>query len=242
MSVQGGIGAGREEPRRKGMKVRWFGQAAFLVSGERHTVCIDPFGTVTPSRGMRFDYPPIRDVTADLVLVTHEHMDHNGVEAIQGSPQVVRSTAGTFDTGVGTVVAVASEHDDVAGTRRGPNTIFVLSLDGLRICHAGDFGQAQLRDEQAQCIGRPDLLFLPVGGGPTVDAKRARAIVARLRPRWVVPMHYRTRAISFLEPADAFMDLFPVAAVHRQREPSFDTAWLPAGDAQPQIVVPAVAG
>ena len=90
------------------------------------------------------------------------------------------------------VVAVASEHDDVAGTKRGPNTIFRFTLDGLRVCHFGDFGQSALRPEQQQAIGEVDVLFLPVGGGPTVGGESAAAIVRALRPRLVVPMHYRT--------------------------------------------------
>jgi L-ascorbate metabolism protein UlaG (beta-lactamase superfamily) len=189
------------------MQIRWYGQSAFRLTGER-TVFIDPFGPMEglAARGMRFEYPAIEGVEADLLLVTHEHGDHNGVEFIGGSPQVVRSTTGTFESPVGEVVAVASEHDDVAGTKRGRNTIFCFSLDGVRVCHFGDFGQAALRPEQQAAIGEVDVLFLPVGDGPTVGGEAAAAIVRALRPRLVVPMHYRTEAISFLEPPDAFLD------------------------------------
>jgi L-ascorbate metabolism protein UlaG (beta-lactamase superfamily) len=129
----------------------------------------------------------------------------NAAEAVGGSPQILRSTAGTFDSPVGTVIAVASEHDAAAGTERGPNTVFCFALDGLRLCHFGDFGQAGLRDEQARAIGDVDVLFLPVGGGPTIGADAAAAIVRELRPRLVVPMHYRTPAVNFLEPPDSFL-------------------------------------
>jgi L-ascorbate metabolism protein UlaG (beta-lactamase superfamily) len=89
---------------------------------------------------------------------------------------------------------------------RGPNTIFCFAFDGLRVCHFGDFGQAELRAEQRQAIGEVDVLFLPVGDGPTVGGERAAAIVRTLRPRLVVPMHYRTDAVNFLEPPDAFLE------------------------------------
>lgn len=157
-------------------------------------------------RGIRFDYPPIENVQTDVLLITHEHGDHNAVEAVGGSPQILRSTAGTFESPLGTVVAVASEHDDAGGTERGPNTIFCFGLDGLRLCHFGDFGQAVLRDEQALAIGEVDVLFIPVGGGPTIGAEQAAAIVRELQPRLVVPMHFRTEAVNFLEPPDAFLD------------------------------------
>jgi L-ascorbate metabolism protein UlaG (beta-lactamase superfamily) len=220
------------------MRVDWYGQAAFHLTGRDGTVFIDPIGEI-PGRaasGITFDYPAPDRVSADLVLVTHEHFDHNGVDTIGGDPAVLRSTAGRLESPFGEVVAIASEHDEAAGTERGPNTIFVFDLDGLRIAHFGDFGQRALRDEQATAVGQVDLMFLPVGDGPTIGAEQAAAIVERLTPRWVVPMHYRTHRISFLEPADAFLDAMP--HVHRAEETGFDTDSLPSE--RPLVVVPAV--
>lgn len=188
------------------MRIRWFGQSAFLLTGSR-SVFIDPFGDMgdaVRARGMQFVYPAI-EAEADLLLVTHEHADHNGVEAIGGSPVTIRSTAGRFESPVGEVVGIASEHDDVAGTRRGPNTIFRFELDGVRVCHLGDFGQAALRPEQRDAIGEVDVLFVPAGGGPTVGGESAAAVVRAIAPRLVVPMHYRTEAINFLDPPDEFV-------------------------------------
>jgi L-ascorbate metabolism protein UlaG (beta-lactamase superfamily) len=189
------------------MRIQWFGQSAFLIEAEQ-TVFIDPFGAMEglTERGMQFDYPPVENVQADLLLVTHEHADHNAVDAIGGSPQIIRSTAGTFESSIGEVVAIASEHDDVAGSQRGPNTIFRFTLGGVPLCHFGDFGQAQLRIEQQRAIGEVDVLFLPVGGGPTVGGEAAAAIVRALQPRLVVAMHYHTEAVNFLDPPDAFLD------------------------------------
>jgi L-ascorbate metabolism protein UlaG (beta-lactamase superfamily) len=169
------------------------------------------------------------------VLVTHEHLDHNGVEAVSGDPAVLRSTAGRLASPIGDVVAIASEHDAAAGTERGPNTIFSFELDGIRVAHFGDFGQRALRDEQAAAVGSPDLLFLPIGGGPTIGAEQAAQIVEQLGPRWVVPMHYRTERVNFLEPPDAFFDRIP--NVKRLGEQEFDTAELD-GD-RPLVVAPA---
>jgi L-ascorbate metabolism protein UlaG (beta-lactamase superfamily) len=221
------------------MRVEWYGQSAFHLSAGEQPVAIDPFADMSAmaaGRGMQFDYPPIVDVAADLLLVTHEHADHNGVEAITGDPTIVRSTAGTFESPIGEITAIASEHDEQAGTARGPNTIFVFALDGLRVSHFGDFGQRVLREEQAAAVGELDLLIIPVGGGPTIGAAQASLIVERLSPRWVVPMHYRTSRINFLEPVDDFLERFE--HVQQLSEPVFDTASLPATDG-PLIVVPA---
>ncbi len=221
------------------MQVEWYGQSAFRLSGAQQAVFVDPFGDMSvlaASRGLQFEYPPIEGVEADLVLVTHEHLDHNAVEAIAGSPPVLRSTAGRLESPVGEVVAVASEHDAAAGTERGPNSIFLFELDGIRSCHFGDFGQRELREEQAAAIGPVDLLFVPVGGGPTIGGEGAEAICERLRPRWVVPMHYRTPRIGFLDTADDFLARMP--DVERLVSPRFDTAELSAGGT-PLAVVPA---
>lgn len=220
------------------MRIQWYGQSAFALTGADASVFIDPFGDMSPlaGRGIQFDYPPIEGVDAELVLVTHEHLDHNAVEAIGGEPTIVRSTAGRLESPIGEVVAIASEHDAAAGTERGPNTIFVFSLDGTRIAHFGDFGQAVLRDEQAGAIGELDLAILPVGGGPTIDAAQAKAIVDRLNPRWVVPMHYRTPRIEFLDTLDAFVGMFD--DVRRLPEPGFELEDLQDGEA-PVAVVPA---
>ena len=190
------------------MRVRWFGQSAFLLSGSKRVV-IDPFGEMTArlaARGMTFRHPAVAGVAADLVLVTHEHSDHNGLDGVEGSPTVIRSTAGTIDSPVGEIVAIASEHDERAGVQRGPNTIFRFTLDGLTVCHLGDLGQRSLRPEQQAEIGPVDLLFVPVGGGPTIGAAEAAAVVRALRPGVVVPMHYGSEAIDFLEPPDAFVE------------------------------------
>jgi L-ascorbate metabolism protein UlaG (beta-lactamase superfamily) len=172
------------------MIIRWHGQSAYTLTGSEHTIAIDPFGPFPPEVAARitFDYPPIEPHPAHLLLVTHEHRDHNAVEAISGDLHLVRSTAGRFETPVGDVVAIASEHDDAAGTARGPNTIFAFTLDGVRIAHFGDFGQTGLRAEQRAAIGEVDLLFIPVGGGPTIGAAVAAEIVRDLAPAHAIPM------------------------------------------------------
>jgi L-ascorbate metabolism protein UlaG (beta-lactamase superfamily) len=192
------------------VKLRWYGQSAFLLDGEQHRVFIDPFGDVggaAPARsGWSWPFPQIEGVEADVLLVTHDHLDHNGVEAIGGDPLVL-DRAGTHESPIGEVVGIASEHDAVAGTQRGPNTIFRFSLDGTTFAHFGDFGQQGLRPEQREALGDVDVLILPVGGGPTIEAGAAAELVRQVQPSLVVAMHYRTPGgLDFLDPPDAFLE------------------------------------
>ncbi|HEX4343986.1 MAG TPA: MBL fold metallo-hydrolase [Solirubrobacteraceae bacterium] len=219
------------------MQVEWYGQSAFALRDSGTTVFIDPFGDMSAAaaRGMTFDYPPISGVEADVLLVTHEHMDHNGVETIGGSPETLRSTAGRLQSKIGEVLAVASEHDEAAGTQRGPNTLFAFTFGGVRVAHLGDLGQRALRAEQLEALGTVDLLFVPIGDGPTIGAEQATTVAEQLGARWIVPMHYRTERISFLEPNDAFLAAAPRVA--RLQTPIFELDELGDG---PLVVVPAV--
>jgi L-ascorbate metabolism protein UlaG (beta-lactamase superfamily) len=211
------IGGGRR------MQVTWYGQSAFALAAGGRRVFVDPFGSMeTARRGITWSYPAIADAAADLLLVTHEHADHNAVEVVTGVRQTIRSTAGTFDSPVGRVVGIVSEHDAVAGTVRGANVIYVFELGGIRVCHLGDFGQAELRTAQRAAMGKIDMLFVPVGGLATIDGRAAAALVDELEPSWVVPMHYRTPAISFLEPVDDFLQAVQGEIVTLARS-SFDT-------------------
>jgi L-ascorbate metabolism protein UlaG (beta-lactamase superfamily) len=220
------------------MQVEWFGQSAFRLSDGATTIFIDPFADMTSlrDRGMRWDYPAIAGIDADLLLVTHEHLDHNGVESVGGDPVTHRSTAGRLDSPIGEVVAIASEHDEAAGTERGANTIYVFSFGGRRVAHLGDLGQRSLRGEQLRALGRVDVLFVPVGGGPTIGAQQASEIAAAVGASVVVPMHYRTERIDFLEPVDALVEL--AGGAQRLPSPVFELDALPAGES-PLVVVPA---
>ncbi|MDO8213490.1 MBL fold metallo-hydrolase [Conexibacter sp. CPCC 206217] len=220
------------------MQVEWHGQSAFRLSEGDTTVFVDPFGDMSAAaaRGIRWEYPPISGVGADVLIVTHEHSDHTGVEGISGDPVTVRSTPGRHETPIGEVVAIASEHDDAAGTERGANTLVAFTLGGVRVAHLGDLGQRALRPEQARALGTVDLLFVPVGGGPTIGAETATRIAALTGARVIVPMHYRTERISFLDPVDGFVERSQ--RVERLSGSTFELDALPGGDG-PLVVVPA---
>ena len=221
------------------MRVSWHGQSAFTLDGDAATVFIDPWGDMSAAasgRGVEWGYPEIAAAAVDLLIVTHEHIDHNGVEKIDGEPTLVRSQAGTHESPLGQVVAIASEHDGVAGTERGPNTIVVFELDGIRVAHLGDFGQPALRPEQRAHLEGIDLLFVPVGGGFTINGATAAGIATELGASWVVPMHYRTAKINFLDDETDFVEAMP--SVVRFESSYFDTGDLERG-AEPTAIIPA---
>jgi len=172
------------------VKITCYGHAFFVLEGERGpTLAIDPFDA---SVGYR-----VPSVTADIVLASHGHFDHANVDAIGGDPTVLVGAEGLgrHELKGAVVTGVPSKHyDDPASAARGDNTIYVIELDGLRVCHAGDLGHV-LGKDAAAAIGAVDLLMVPVGGFFTIDARKADAVVDRLAPRIVIPMHYRVPGI-----------------------------------------------
>ncbi len=175
------------------MKVRWLGHASFLITSEKGTrIITDPYES--GGFGGSVKYGPIKE-EADIVVVSHDHADHNYLGDIKGSPQVVRG-AGTHRVGEIELKGVPAHHDTSLGRERGNITMTVFTVDGIRVCHVGDLGH-QPTDQQLADLGLVDVLLVPVGGFYTIDATEATHLVERMAPRVVIPMHFRTDKCLF---------------------------------------------
>ncbi|MFC2066530.1 MBL fold metallo-hydrolase [Chloroflexota bacterium] len=170
------------------MKIKWLGHASFLITSEAGTrIITDPYAIDD-----RLKYGEIRE-SAGIVTVSHEHGDHNNVAAVQSSPEAVRGDAevkGIKFKGIPTY------HDDAEGSKRGNNIIHCFEVDGVKICHLGDLGH-ELTDKQVAGLGKVDVLLIPVGGFYTIDATTASRICDRLKPRVIIPMHFKNSKCNF---------------------------------------------
>lgn len=185
----GWVGLADEAVAADQTRVQWFGQSFFQLTASNGTrVVIDPFDNTF------FSYPIPKGLTADVVLVTHEHADHSNVGIVADSPFTLRSQKGVgrFNFRSVTFTGTAAFHDEAQGAERGRDTVYSFELDGVRFCHVGDLG-CLLTDEQIKNIGPVDVLLLPVGGFFTLDVAKLDRLVAQLNPRVVVPMHFKTR-------------------------------------------------
>jgi len=175
------------------MKVKWYGHASFLItSGKGLKIITDPYEP--GSFGGAIAYGKIPDV-ADIVLVSHDHADHNHVAGLPGKPQIVKGV-GFHKAKDLEVRGISAYHDERKGAERGQNTIFCFTLDGLRVCHLGDLGHVPT-EEEAQQIGAVDLLLMPVGGVYTIDPSQATLTGQKLNPRVIIPMHFKTPRCGF---------------------------------------------
>lgn len=179
------------------MEITWFGHSLFRIVDSRGRIVVcDPF-----DESIGYKKPKIK---ADVVLISHDHYDHNNARAIQGNPAVIRGLGLHRACGM-EFKGILCHHDSQGGRLRGEITVFCFSMDGIRLCHLGDLGHILSKDEVRE-IGPVDVLFVPVGGIFTLDARGANKVTEQLNPRVVIPMHYQTRSLSFdLEPVDRFL-------------------------------------
>ena len=167
------------------MKIKYLGHSSFVITSDSGVkIIIDPYEAGGP-----LGYGEIKE-SADVVIVSHDHFDHNNVAAVRGNPELVRGAVTANIKGI-EFRGIPSYHDDAGGRQRGKNTIFCFEVDGIRVCHLGDLGH-QLNSQQVADLGKVDILLIPVGGSVTIDAKVAGQIGDKLAPRVIIPMHYRT--------------------------------------------------
>jgi L-ascorbate metabolism protein UlaG (beta-lactamase superfamily) len=165
------------------MKIKWLGHASFLITSDTGVKIItDPY---EPILGM--NYKPI-DEFADIVTVSHGHSDHNNIAAVRGNPQVIDESTPVEMKGI-KISGIDTFHDSSGGNERGPNIIYCMEVDGIKICHLGDLGH-MLSDRQVAAIGKVDVLMAPVGGNFTIDAGTADVVIEKLKPAVVMPMHF----------------------------------------------------
>ena len=175
------------------MKVKWYGHSAFLLTSDQGFKMItDPYEP--GGFGGAIAYGRIPD-EAHVVLVSHDHADHNYVKGLSGKPTVVKN-AGIHSLKNLEVRGIPAYHDEGQGSQRGGNTIFCFALDGLQICHLGDLGHIPT-EQQIKQIVPVDLLFLPVGGVYTIDPAQATLTAQKLNPRVIIPMHFKTPRCGF---------------------------------------------
>jgi L-ascorbate metabolism protein UlaG (beta-lactamase superfamily) len=151
------------------------------VRGQNLTVVFDPFG------GIGLPEPKAK---ANVVLCSHSHPDHNNAKPVLKEGGVtLEGFVGAKDVEGIPVKGVATLHDAAGGSQRGKNSVYIIRLDGLRLCHLGDLGH-DLTPEQAKEIGKVDVLFTPVAGGATMGPDVAWSVITKLDPRVIIPMHY----------------------------------------------------
>ena len=201
------------------MDITWLGHSCFKLRGSKATVITDPY---SPNLGYSLGKP-----TANIVTVSHQHEGHSFVQGVGGEPRPVTGP-GEYEISGVLIIGIGTFHDRERGKSRGRNTVYVMEIDEVSVCHLGDLGHV-LTSEQVEEIDDVDVLLLPVGGVSTIDAPMAAEVVRQLEPKVVIPMHYNTETLNReLEPVDRFLKEIGVKEVSPEPKVSFTKSNLPA--------------
>ncbi len=206
------------------MKIKWYGHAAFLITSDQGIkIILDPYEP--GAFGGQLSYGKIKD-QADIALTSHDHADHNDTKSLPGSPQVIKGSGPKTIKGI-PIKGISTYHDPSKGSERGANTIFNLRVDGIQVCHLGDLGHI-LSEKELKEIGPVDILLIPVGGFFTIDAKEATRVADQIKPKVLIPMHFKTDKCGFpIAPVEDFLKGKPAPKRAETSETTLDKASLP---------------
>lgn len=199
------------------MKIEWLGHSSFkLTESTGVSVVTDPYEE--DKVGIKFP-----KVSADVVTISHNHFDHNCLDALE-SYNVVVDTVGVNEIDGVEISGFRSYHDEKKGALRGKNIVYRIRMDGVETCHLGDIGE-ELSPMLAELIGSINILLIPVGGRFTINAEQAKEYVDLLMPDVVIPMHYMMEGYhTEFDELDEFLDLFPKKSIEyvEENEIQFD--------------------
>lgn len=182
------------------MDITYIGHSCFLIKGKECTLVVDPYNP----EHVGYKIPKL---SADAVLISHNHPDHSYPEAVSDY-RILIDSPGEYEVAGATILGYKTYHDSKEGRERGGNTVFLICIDGINILHLGDLGHP-LSDEVLSELPDISVLLIPVGGKYTIDGETAAKTISSIEPIFVVPMHYATPDLKFekdLDSLDKFLD------------------------------------
>lgn len=202
------------------LQIRWHGHSCWEITNEI-TIVTDPHDG--KSIGI-----PSPSTSGDIILVSHDHYDHNsGVKIVEKDDSKIITDGRKRTIENAEIIGFESYHDEVKGAKRGNNIMFKFLLDGIIFCHLGDLGH-ELDSETINKIGEVDILFIPIGGTFTVNDKQAWNIIKKIKPRIIVPMHYKIGGLSLpIAGPESFLEKSKCKVIHVGNEIDIEKEDLP---------------
>jgi L-ascorbate metabolism protein UlaG (beta-lactamase superfamily) len=206
------------------MEISWLGHSCFQLLGKNVTLITDPFSPQLEHS--------LGKINAPIVTISHNHPGHNFAGGVDGDPRIVRGP-GEYEISDVLITGVASYHDNKHGQELGRNTIYVIHMDDLIVCHLGDLGHI-LQEEQLEEVADADVLLIPIGGQHTINATQAAEVISQVEPHIVIPMHYSPSIGDVPNPLDKFCREMGIEALNPQPKLSITHSALPA---ETQVVI-----
>ena len=206
------------------MEISWLGHSCFQLRGKNVTLITDPFSPQLEHS--------LGKINAPIVTISHNHPGHNFTGGVDGDPRIVRGP-GEYEISDVLITGVASYHDNKHGQELGRNTIYVIHMDDLIVCHLGDLGHI-LQEEQLEEVADADVLLIPIGGQHTINATQAAEVISQVEPHIVIPMHYSPSIDDAPNPLDKFCREMGIEALNPQPKLSISRNALPT---ETQVII-----
>jgi L-ascorbate metabolism protein UlaG (beta-lactamase superfamily) len=185
-------------------EITWLGHACFRIRGREAVVLTDP---VSPESGYDIGTP-----SADIVTVSHDHKNHSALDIVRPGFRAITGP-GEYEIRDVFIRGIRTYHDAEHGEKLGKNTVYLIEMEDLLICHLGDLGHP-LTEEQSESMSSVDVLIVPIGGGPTIDSTAAAELVGQIEPAVVIPMQYQTELGDLdREPLEPFLKKFGITDI-----------------------------
>lgn len=206
------------------MEISWLGHSCFQLRGKNVSLITDPFSP-QPQHSLG-------KLSAPIVTISHDHAGHNYVAGVAGNPRVVRGP-GEYEISDVLITGVAAYHDNKHGQERGRNTIYVIHMDDIVICHLGDLGHV-LQEEQLEAVADADVLLIPISGTQTINAAQAAEVISQVEPHIIIPMHYHFASGDAPDPLHKFCREMGIETMNTQSKLVVMRSTIPA---ETQVVI-----
>jgi L-ascorbate metabolism protein UlaG (beta-lactamase superfamily) len=200
-------------------KLTYLSHSGWLLECGNHTIVIDPFLEGNPMAKVKPS-----DIKADFIIVTHAHGDHLGdsisiakannatiitnfeianycsAKGVNAHPLHI---GGACEFPFGKVKLTIAWHGSAFpdGSYGGTPAGCLLMFEGKTIYHAGDTGLFM----DMKLIGEMndiDVALLPIGDNFTMGIDDAVKAVEFIKPKLVIPMHYKTFDMIDVDPQE----------------------------------------
>ncbi len=170
------------------LTIQWLGHTCFYFTGGGLRVLVNPFKPLGCTAGYRNP-----KIDTDLVLISSRLLDEGSVDGFAGNPALLHES-GVYQFNGTQIQGIRTIKDRQQGDRFGVNVAWLWKQAGIKILHLGGLA-GPIQDEERILIGRPDVMLIPVGGGPKAyTPEEAKPVIEFLNPRIVIPTHYKTPA------------------------------------------------
>ncbi|MEK7065757.1 MAG: MBL fold metallo-hydrolase [Patescibacteria group bacterium] len=176
------------------MIITYYGKQFFKVQFGDTVIALNPIGKDSKLKGARFG--------ADIAVVSLHHPDFSGIDAVTYGDKKPFAVTGPGEYEIGGVLIRGFLTPSQYDKEQRLNTVYVVELEGIKLCFLGQLHTPELSEKTREALDGIDILFVPVGGGETLNPAEAHKLATKMEPHSIIPMDYDDTSLKeFLKEA-----------------------------------------